>query len=173
MRVLGIDPGTRVTGYGCIEGSGGPLGSPRLVEAGVVRLVRGTKGTPSLASRLCELDRDLGELIARLSPDAIGIESMFSNPRHPGTVIPMAHARGVILLVAFRSGAELVELPPAEVKRSMTGSGRAQKSQMQASVRRVLGLESDPRPADVADALSVAIGVLRRSAVARVIRTDA
>ncbi|MEL6498535.1 MAG: crossover junction endodeoxyribonuclease RuvC [Planctomycetota bacterium] len=166
MRVLGIDPGTRLTGYGCIDGSLTSLVAPRLVEAGVVRLVRGGQ-TPSLASRLAELERDIAELIELIKPDLIGIESMFTNPRHPGTVIPMAHARGVILLVAQRSGAELVEVPPAEVKRSIAGSGSAKKDQMQASVQRLLGLPGPPRPADVADALAVAICVLRRASTGR------
>ncbi|MEO0632457.1 MAG: crossover junction endodeoxyribonuclease RuvC, partial [Planctomycetota bacterium] len=103
MRVLGIDPGTRLTGYGCIDGALDSLVSPALVEGGVIRLVRG-KDTPSLAARLSELERDVSELIDRVRPELIGIESMFTNPRHPGTIIPMAHARGVILLVAQRSG---------------------------------------------------------------------
>lgn len=166
MRVLGIDPGTRLTGYGCIASDLSTLATPSLVEAGVVRLVRGSE-TPSLASRLSELERDISELIERVEPELIGIESMFTNPRHPGTIIPMAHARGVILLVAQRSGAELVEVPPAEVKRSIAGSGRAGKDQMQASIQRLLGLPAPPKPADVADALAVAVCVARRTATAR------
>lgn len=166
MRVLGIDPGTRLTGYGCVDSPLATLAAPRLVEAGVIRLVRG-EGTPSLASRLSELERDVAELIQRVQPELIGIESMFTNPKHPGTIIPMAHARGVILLVAQRSGAELVEVPPAEVKRSIAGSGRAGKDQMQASIERLLGLDAPPKPADVADALAVAICVSRRAATER------
>ncbi|MEO1715839.1 MAG: crossover junction endodeoxyribonuclease RuvC [Planctomycetota bacterium] len=166
MRVLGIDPGTRLTGYGCIDSALDSLVSPALVEGGVIRLVRG-KDTPSLAARLSELERDVSELIDRVRPELIGIESMFTNPRHPGTIIPMAHARGVILLVAQRSGAELVEVPPAEVKRSIAGSGSAKKDQMQASVRRLLGLSATPKPADVADALAIAICVQRRTATQR------
>lgn len=166
MRVLGIDPGTRLTGYGCVEGALHTLAPPRLIEAGVIRLVRGGE-TPSLASRLSELERDVSELIERVQPELIGIESMFTNPKHPGTIIPMAHARGVILLVAQRSGAELVEVPPAEVKRAIAGSGRAGKDQMQASIQRLLGLDAPPKPADVADALAIAICVRRRTASER------
>ncbi len=166
MRVLGIDPGTRLTGYGCVDGGGHALAAPRLVEAGVVRLVRG-KQTPSLASRLSELERDVSELIERVRPELIGIESMFTNPRHPATVISMAHARGVILLAAQRSGAAVVEVPPAEVKRAIAGSGRAGKDQMQASIQRLLGLDAPPKPADVADALAIAICVRRRAASER------
>lgn len=168
MRVLGIDPGTRLTGYGCVISPKALGARPVLVEAGVIRLVRGSGPAPSLASRLGELQSDLEDLIERTRPELICIESLFSNPKHPGTVITMAHARGVILLTAHRAGAEVVEVPPAEVKRGVAGSGRASKSQMQASVQRLLGLPAPPSPADVADALAIAICVGSRVAADRV-----
>ncbi|MEM8758452.1 MAG: crossover junction endodeoxyribonuclease RuvC [Planctomycetota bacterium] len=161
MRVLGIDPGTRVTGYGCIEPAPRLGARPKLIEAGVVRLA-GRDHTPPLGARLIELERDLVEMLGRLRPDVVCIESLFSNPKHPGTVITMAHARGVILLAASRSVGEVVEVPPAEVKRAVAGSGKAEKSQMQSSVQRVLGLAEPPSPADVADALAIAICVGQR-----------
>ncbi|MEO1583556.1 MAG: crossover junction endodeoxyribonuclease RuvC [Planctomycetota bacterium] len=167
MRVLGIDPGTRITGYGCIDAPAEIGARPVLVEAGVVRLVKGGDPAPELPSRLSELERDTSELIQRVQPDVIGIEAMFTNLKHPGTIITMAHARGVIMLAAHRSGAELVELPPASVKKALASSGGADKSQIQESVRLALGLTKAPKPRDVADALAIAITATRRSAMAR------
>lgn len=154
--MLGIDPGTRVTGYGCIATPPTLGGRPGIVEAGVFRLCPSGGPTPELAARLVELERDLDDLLARTTPSLVCIEALFSNPRHPGTVITMAHARGVILLAIRRAGVELVELPPAEVKRAAAGSGRATKPQMQASVQRLFGLDERPSPSDIADALAVA-----------------
>ena len=87
---------------------------------------------------------------------------MFAHKDHPGTVVKMAHARGVILLVARRAGVEVCELKPAEVKKAATGSGRATKEQMQLSMQEMFRLESVPKPADLADALAIASCALRR-----------
>lgn len=152
MRVLGIDPGLRVTGYGCVDGA---VGRPELVEAGVVRLAKGE--TPPVADRLLELERDLVDLLERVKPGAVVVEAVFSNVRFPASALTMAHARGVVLLCARRAGVELVEIPPASVKRALTGSGRASKEQMQAAIQGVFGLPEPPSPADVADALAIAI----------------
>jgi len=152
MRVLGIDPGLRVTGYGCVDGD---AVRPELVEAGVIRLVRGE--TPAVADRLLELERDLCALLDRVRPAAVVVEAVFSNVRFPASALTMAHARGVVLLCARRAGVELVEIPPASVKRALTGSGRASKEQMQAAIQGVFGLPEPPSPADVADALAIAI----------------
>jgi len=157
MRVLGIDPGLRLTGFGCVEGAAEPMSPPVFVDAGVIRLAPGSGPTPSVPTRLGELDRDISEIIERNRPDLIAIESLFSHPDHPFTAVQMAHARGVILLGAHRSGASIVEIPPADVKRALTGSGQAKKGQIQTSVTRILGLSEVPRPADIADALAIAI----------------
>ncbi|MEL6330506.1 MAG: crossover junction endodeoxyribonuclease RuvC [Planctomycetota bacterium] len=161
MRILGIDPGTRLTGYACVEGD---CQSPTLVEAGVIRLVRRQAETPPLETRLLELERDLTELIQRTAPTHAAVEAMFSHDRHPGTVVKMAHARGVVLLAMRRAGLELIELPPASVKRAITGSGRASKAQMQDAVASVFGLPAPPKPADVADALAIGVCGLVRAA---------
>lgn len=159
MRVLGIDPGTRLTGYGCVEGE---PARPLIVEAGVFRLVPKSGKAPSVPSRLCELERDMRELIDRVRPEAAAVEALFSNYKHPATAVVMAHARGVILLCLQRAGVPMVELPPASVKRAMTGSGAASKAQMQAAVASVFGLPAPPEPADVADALAIAFaGMIR------------
>lgn len=163
MRVLGIDPGLRLTGFGCVEGPAQIATLPTLVDAGVIRLVPSSGATPGVAPRLAELERDLAEIIERNRPELIAVEALFSHKEHPFTAVLMGHARGVILLVAQKYGCEIVELPPADVKRSMTGSGRATKEQMQACVARVLRLAEPPKPADIADALCIAIAARQRA----------
>jgi crossover junction endodeoxyribonuclease RuvC len=157
MRFLGIDPGLRITGYGCVEGDGFDV---RLVEAGVFRLGRAGQPSGELApipDRLAELDAELGELLARVKPDAVCVEVVFSHFKHPATAVAMAHARGVILLGVRKAGLKLVELKPAEVKKFLTGHGQASKVQMQDCVQSRLGLASRPEPADVADAIAMAL----------------
>lgn len=162
MRVLGVDPGLRVTGYGCV---GGDELRPSIIEAGAIRLVVVPGPVPPVADRLVELDRDVRGLINRLTPDVIAIEGLFAHYKHPETAIKMAHARGVILLAARQAGVDILELKPAEVKKSLTGSGAAGKAQVQESIRQLFGLEDVPKPADVADALAIAVAACRRAAV--------
>lgn len=188
MRVLGVDPGLRLTGYGCLDGLGD---RPALVEAGVIRLVgagrakepgfsreptpaeelaaaiagktrRKRPSAASVSSRLLELERDFVELLDRLKPDAVAVEQMFAHHKHPGTVIVMAHARGVLLLSIKRAGLRLVELRPTEVKKGLTGNGQADKVQMQRCVQSQFGLAEPPNPPDVADALAIALCASRR-----------
>lgn len=158
MRVVGIDPGLRLTGYGCID-----LVSARpiLVEAGVVRLAD-SGPLPSVSDRLDELERDLSEMLDRLRPQAVGVEGLFAHYKHPATAVVMAHARGVALLAIRRRGLDLVELKPAEVKKSITGTGRASKEQVQRAVQQVFALPSLPEPPDVADALAIAVCAAQR-----------
>lgn len=161
-RVLGLDPGLRLTGYALV---GGEAYRPRLEEAGVIRLVPGSGGTgalPPIADRLEELYRDVSGLIERLGPGSIAVESLFVNPKFPKSAVAVAHARGVILLAARGSGRPIVELAPRLVKHAMTGSGRASKEQMGLAVQRVLGLSEVPSPPDVADAIAIAIAGLAR-----------
>jgi len=157
-RVLGVDPGSAVTGYALVEA---PAQSerPRLVEAGVVRLPR----RAPLAQRLVELERDLAGIIDRLEPDRVAVEAVFSHVRKPRSAIVMGHARGVILLVAARAGKPLCECAPAAVKRSLTGDGRASKAAVQRATQAQLGLAEPPQPHDVADAIAVALTAARRS----------
>ena len=157
MRILGVDPGLQRTGYALID-CAGSVERPAIVEAGVFRLTRGE----SVAARLVELDRDLGDAIERLRPDAAAVEKLFSHYKRPTTAVVMGHARGVILLAVARAGLPLHELEPATVKKSLTGAGRASKEQVQRAVRDQLRLASMPEPSDVADAIAIALCAARR-----------
>ncbi len=167
MRVVGIDPGLRLTGYGCVAGQ---PGRPELVEAGVFRLV--AKGPlRSISARLVELSKDLGEVLDRLEPQAVAVEGLFTHYAHPTTAVVMAHARGVVLLEVQSRGLRLIELKPAAVKKSITGSGRADKAQMQRAVQHLFSLPEPPDPPDVADALAIAVcGAERLATGAEAIR---
>lgn len=175
MRILGIDPGLRLTGYAVLDvrDAADFASVPTIVEAGVIRLRADSTdeegnarpAAASISDRLLELERDLTEIIARLHPDLVAVEAVFAHVKHPATAIVMAHARGVVLLTIRRAGLKLAELKPAEVKKSLTGSGRATKEQMQRSVQTMFGLAELPQPPDVADAIAIALGAHRRSAL--------
>jgi crossover junction endodeoxyribonuclease RuvC len=161
VRVLGVDPGLRLTGYGCVAWS---RGRAEIIEAGVLRLAqRDGVGAASIASRLDELDRDFREVLERTRPTLVAVEGLFAHPKHPATAITMAHARGVLLLAVRRAGLPLAELKPAAVKKSLTGSGRAEKSQIQRVVQAEFALPEPPTPPDVADALAIALCALARA----------
>lgn len=176
--MLGVDPGLRLTGYGCLDVPEARPDEPSIVEAGVFRLSQhatvadkdgsGDGGAvPSVASvsaRLLELDRDFRESLKRLKPELVAVESLFAHYKHPATAIVMGHARGVLLLAIRQAGSRLVELKPNEVKKSITGHGHATKAQMQGAVQGVFGLAEPPSPPDIADALAIALCASRRSA---------
>jgi crossover junction endodeoxyribonuclease RuvC len=149
-RILGIDPGLNVTGYGVVEVRRGGL---TLCEAGVVR----GKTTGSLALRLAEIHAGLNDVIVSLAPTTMAIEQLYSHYKHPRTAILMGHARGVICLAAAQAGVGVVHYSATQIKKVLTGNGRAPKIQMQNAIRRELGLAKVPEPADVADALAVAL----------------
>lgn len=116
----------------------------------------------SVADRLVELYADVQGLIARLKPDLVAVEALFTHYDRPASVIVMGHARGVILLAVRQASLTLVELRPAEVKKSICGHGQAKKGQIQKAVATELGLDALPKPADVADALAIALCAMRR-----------
>lgn len=161
-RVLGIDPGLRLTGYGLVELRAGAL-EPRLVEAGVVKL----DSKRSIDDRLLELHEELTALITTLRPTHVAVEKLYAHYKHPRTAILMGHARGVILLCARRADLPVEHLPSTEVKKSVTGYGHASKRQMQLAVQGQLQLATMPSPPDVADALAIAMTHARRLAVQR------
>ena len=149
-RILGIDPGLNVTGYGVLEVT---VGRIELCEAGVIR---GTS-RGSLSRRLAEIHDGVQEVLAAFGPSAMAIEELYSHYQRPRTAILMGHARGVICLAAAQAGIPVVHYAATQVKRILTGSGRAPKSQVQQAVQRELGLVEAPEPPDVADALAIAI----------------
>ncbi|MCH2162422.1 MAG: crossover junction endodeoxyribonuclease RuvC [Phycisphaerales bacterium] len=158
MRILGIDPGLRITGYGCVDCA--PAAEPRVVEAGVIRV----PANRPLAERLHQLHGDIEAVLEELAPALLAIESLYTDPRRATTGVRLGHARGVIMLAAAKRGIDVTEHPPAEVKKSLTGDGRADKRRMQLAIATRCRLEAPPDPPDVADALAVAICASQRLA---------
>ncbi len=157
MRILGIDPGLQITGYGCVDLKPRAR-EPVLVEAGVFRF----KPKTSLPFRLAQLSDDLCELLDDLKPDVMVVEKLFSHYRHARTAIIMGHARGVVLLAGQARHIRIDELAPTEIKRAVAGNGHASKLQMQRAVMTQCGLKSLPQPPDVADAIAIALCAARR-----------
>lgn len=153
MLVLGIDPGTAVTGYGVV--ARGAAGAPRLVECGVVR----TSPRQALASRLAQLYDGVTELLARHHPTAVAVEDVFY-ARNVRTTVVLGHARGVVLLAAERAGVAIHEYPPALIKKTVVGRGAATKDQVQYMVTKLLRLKAAPQPADAADGVAAALTCL-------------
>jgi len=158
VRVLGVDPGTAITGYGVIETGNGAPGMGRLIECGVFRFGRGD----SLPHRLAELHAEIAELIRRHQPSVLALENAFYH-KNVRTTLVLGHARGVVLLAAQQKGLDIAEYPPATVKKTVVGMGGAQKSQVAAMVARLLGLKQAPRPADAADGVAVALTYILRT----------
>ena len=157
-RVLGIDPGLNITGYGCIEvGRGGVV----IVEAGAIR----PDPKAELAERIAQIHADLSEAIADLKPEFVAVEKLYSHYAHPRTAITMAHARGVVLLAAQQAGVGVRHVAATEVKKSLTGYGHASKGQIQRAVQSLFHLDDLPEPPDVADALAIALCAGRRASV--------
>ncbi len=158
MRVLGVDPGTSVTGYGVIETGNGTSGMGRLVECGVIRLT----GRSPLPRRLHQLHQQIADLIARHQPGALALEDAFYH-KNVHTTLVLGHARGVILLAAAQAGLEIAQYPPATVKKTVAGAGGAPKAQIGRVVARLLRLKEAPKPADAADGVAVALTHILRS----------
>jgi crossover junction endodeoxyribonuclease RuvC len=150
-RVLGVDPGLNVTGYAVVEPR--PRGS-FVVEAGVIRTR--TAGDV-LGRRLALIHEGVCEILDAYPCSALALEQVHSHVRHPRTAILMAHARGVIVLAASQRGLPVFGYAAARVKKTLTGSGKAPKLQMQHAVQTELGLDRLPEPHDVADACAVAL----------------
>lgn len=161
-RILGIDPGLRLTGYGVVLLSAGSL-EPRLIEAGVIKL----NGKLSVEKRLEQLYADLAGIIEEHTPTHLAVEKLYAHYKHPRTAIIMGHARGVIMLCAQQRGLAIEHLPSTEVKKSITGYGHASKEQMQRAVQSQCRLAEPPSPPDVADAIAIALCYGRRLALAR------
>lgn len=147
--VLGIDPGTATLGWGLVQEQRGDLS---LIEYGTIR----TPAKSPLPRRLLAIHTALNGLLHRYEPAALAVEKLFFT-KNVTTGIAVAHARGVVLLVAAQAGLPIAEFTPMEVKQTLTGYGGADKQQMQTMVRLLLGLAETPRPDDAADAVAVAI----------------
>ena len=148
--ILGIDPGLNITGYGMLNVSGS---QPELVEAGIVR----SKRSDDFSFRLKSIHAGITDVIKSLQPDAIAIEDLYSHYERPKTAILMGHARGVLCLAAAESNVPLHHYAATQIKKVLTGNGRAPKNQVQLAVTRQLNLAETPEPPDVADALAIAI----------------
>ncbi|RCX17508.1 Holliday junction endonuclease RuvC [Anaerobacterium chartisolvens] len=149
MVIMGIDPGFAITGYGVVKYEGNKFS---VIDYGAVT----TQSSMKLPDRLLVLSDRLGELIERYKPGAVSIEELFFN-KNIKTALTVGHGRGVAVLAAARSGVEVFEYTPLQVKQAVAGYGRAEKSQMQQMVKIILNLPSIPKPDDVADALAVAV----------------
>jgi len=150
MRILGIDPGLQITGYGLVDYR--PT-RPLLLDAGVIRL----KPKTPIPSRLVELERELDSLMEEHKPEICSVEQLYAHYTHPRTAILMGHARGVILLVAARHSIRIEQFSANRIKQSVTGHGHASKEQMQKAIQAKWRLPQLPEPPDVADALAVAL----------------
>lgn len=148
MLILGIDPGTAVTGYGVVRAGQ----TPTLVECGVIR----TKADAPLPKRLHDISEGVRELIARHQPQAMAVEDVFY-ARNVRTTLVLGHARGVILLAGQAAGITIFEYSPSEIKKAVVGTGAATKTQVQFMVTKLLRLKSAPQPADAADGVAAAL----------------
>jgi crossover junction endodeoxyribonuclease RuvC len=153
LRILGVDPGLRTTGYGAIERADGARGRLRVIEAGII--------TPPIAvpleERLHALHTQLHAVIVGVRPEIVVIEELWSSYKNPSTAILMGHARGVLCLAARERGVGVRHLAHALVKRMLTGSGAARKEQVNRMVMQQLHLSVAPEPNDVSDALALAL----------------
>ena len=150
MRILGIDPGIGICGFGLIEYKSGV--KTKALDFGAVT----TKVDAPMPSRLLELYESLSEVFSQTKPEVVAVEKLFF-AKNITTGIAVAEARGVVLLVAEQQGLPVYEYTPNEIKKTLTGYGSASKAQMQEMVKMELGLEKKPKPDDAADALAAAI----------------
>ena len=150
MKILGIDPGLCVTGYGLIEA--GPKGI-RLIEAGVVK----TSAKEKIEARIEKIYEGIKSLVGESKPDVLVLEQLYSHYRHPTTAILMGHVRGAICLLAKEARVELVGYSATRVKKAVTGAGHASKYQMQRMIQNLFNMKSAPNPPDISDALALAV----------------
>ena len=155
VRVLGVDPGTVVTGYGVVDG--GDRGSACLVECGVIRPPRGA----ALPNRLADVYDGVRDLIDRHHPAILALESVFLRSNVRSTLV-LGQAHGVVLLAAAQADLPIVRYAPAMVKKTVVGTGRAAKGQVGYMVAQLLRLAAPPSPADAADGVAVALTHLLR-----------
>ena len=149
MRIIGIDPGYAIVGYGVIDYIGNKF---KIVEYGAIT----TESNQNMNERFKSIHDDLNTIIERTKPEFLAIEELFFNSNQK-TAINVAQARGVLLLSALNHGISVHEYTPLQVKQAVVGYGRAEKKQVQLLVKSILGLEKVPKPDDTADALAIAV----------------
>ena len=149
MRILGIDPGYAIVGFGVLDAD---LGKARLVRCGAINTQAGTP----MPLRLLQIQEDMETLIRDFSPEVMAIEELFFNT-NVTTAIGVAQARGVILATAARLGVHIFEYSPSQVKIAVVGYGKAEKRQVMDMTKRILGLSAVPKPDDAADAVAIAL----------------
>lgn len=149
MRILGIDPGTGILGFGVIEGD---VRKPKMVDAGVIR----TDAHQPEAERLKIIYDSLDEIINDTKPQAVSVEKLFF-ARNVTTAMAVSQARGVVLLISQQKEIPIFEYTPLQIKMALTGYGKADKKQIQEMVKVILGLKTVPKPDDCADALAAAL----------------
>ncbi len=150
MRILGIDPGLGITGYGAIEVKSQCF---KLLEAGVIR----TSSRDKIGVRLSKIYDGLKSLIEDFKPEVLVLEKLYSHYKHPTTAILMGHTRGAICLLAEQYGVELVGYSATRVKKAVIGVGHAGKYQMQRMIQNLFNMRSAPNPPDISDALALAV----------------
>lgn len=155
MKILGIDPGYNIIGYGIVETNG-----CKVVDYGVIT----TPKSMSISDRLNTIYKATCELMETFSPDEVAFEELFFNTNQT-TGIPVAEARGVLIVACKQYINKLYEYTPLQIKQALTGNGRAEKKQVQFMVKNVLGLVATPKPDDAADALAVALCHIQTSSV--------
>src|SRR5262245_33896183 len=149
-RILGVDPGLNITGYAVVQRQ---LGRLNIVEAGMIR----GRSRGDLPARLAEIHEGIADVIATLKPEVLSLEELYSHYERPRTAILMGHARGVICLAATQAGLPVRSYSATQVKRLLTGNGRAPKSQVQQAICHEFALAAPPEPPDVADAIAIAL----------------
>jgi crossover junction endodeoxyribonuclease RuvC len=150
LRVLGIDPGLKITGYGIVDNAGR---KNKLIEGGAI--VTAEKDPTS--ERLAVIYSQLSQIIEEFKPDCVAVEQLYSHYQHPRTAILMGHARGVIMLAAGQKKLPVFSYAATEVKKSLTGAGRAGKDQIRTAIQDYFRLPEPPARVDVSDALAVAL----------------
>jgi len=147
MRVLGIDPGYNIVGFGVVESNGN-----KVIDYGVIT----TPKEMPMSERLLIIYKAMKEIVENFKPEQVAFEELFFN-HNQTTAVPVAQARGVAVLACKEYTENLYEYTPLQIKQALTGIGRAEKKQVQFMVKSILGLDSIPRPDDAADALAVAL----------------
>lgn len=149
MRILGIDPGVAIVGFGVIDSD---RGTQQMVQYGAINTAAGLP----LATRLVQIEQDMMQLLQQFKPDEVAVEELFFS-KNITTGIAVAHARGVILATIEKAGIPVYEYTPMQVKQAVVGYGLAEKQQVMDMTRRLLKLRAVPKPDDAADALAIAI----------------